>query len=119
MTVSESDGSVLTFNKALARFVIMFAPATSGPASSIGSILGLILSLAGLDDLPIYDDNDPKRRASDHYAHSVVIKPTARRLNPPEPRDRGRAPPGAAARSRPISSRVTTPRDWDGRSYSV
>src|SRR4029079_13266741 len=30
LTVSESDGSVLTFNQALARFVIMFAPGYVG-----------------------------------------------------------------------------------------
>src|SRR6476620_5251503 len=71
LTVSESDGSVLTFNQALARFVIMFAP----------GFVGLILSLAGLA-CTIYlvytTANDPKRQGfHDHYAHSVVIKPTA------------------------------------------
>ena len=36
LTVSESDGSVLTFNQALARFVIMFAPGYVASLASIG-----------------------------------------------------------------------------------
>jgi len=83
LTVSESDGSVLTFNQALARFVIMFAPGYVGSLASsvVGGILGLILSLAGLAwtiFLVYTTANDPKRQGfHDHYAHSVVIKPTA------------------------------------------
>ena len=81
LTVSESDGSVLTFNQALARFVIMFAPGYVGSLASsvVGGILGLILSLAGLAwtiFLVYTTANDPKRQGfHDHYAHSVVIKP--------------------------------------------
>jgi uncharacterized RDD family membrane protein YckC len=83
MTVSETDGSTLTFNQALARFVIMFAP---GYVASLASnlfpgILGLILSFVGLAwtlYLIYTTANDPKRQGfHDHYAHSVVIKPTA------------------------------------------
>ena len=83
LTVSESDGSVLTFNQALARFVIMFAPGyvASLASSVVPGILGLILSLAGLAwtiFLVYTTANDPKRQGfHDHYAHSVVIKPTA------------------------------------------
>ena len=83
LTVSESDGSVLTFNQALARFVIMFAPGYVGSLASsvVGGILGLILSLAGLAwtiFLVYTTANDPKRQGfHDHYAHSVVIKPAA------------------------------------------
>ncbi|MFL5775096.1 MAG: RDD family protein [Chloroflexota bacterium] len=81
MTVSETDGSALTFNQALARFVIMFAPGyvASLASSVIGGGLGLLLSFAGLawTIYLIYTTaNDPKRQGfHDHYAHSVVIKP--------------------------------------------
>jgi uncharacterized RDD family membrane protein YckC len=90
MTVSETDGSVLTFNQALARFVIMFAPGYVASLAStvIPGILGLILSLAGLawTIFLIYTTaNDPKRQGfHDHYAHSVVIKPSAASM-PPKP----------------------------------
>ena len=81
MTVAESDGSALTFNAALARFVIMFAPGYVGGLAStvVGGFLGLLLSLAGLawTIFLIYTTaNDPKRQGfHDHYAKSVVIKP--------------------------------------------
>jgi len=80
MTVGEADGSALTFNAALARFVIMFAPGYVASLAStvIPGILGLLLSLAGLawSIFLIYSvANDPKRQGfHDHYAHSVVIK---------------------------------------------
>ena len=80
MTVSEVDGSALTFNAALARFVIMFAPGYVASLAStvIPGFLGLLLSLAGLawSIFLIYTTaNDPKRQGfHDHYAHSVVIK---------------------------------------------
>jgi len=80
MTVGEADGSALTFNAALARFVIMFAPGYIASLAStvIPGILGLLLSLAGLawSIFLIYSvANDPKRQGfHDHYAHSVVIK---------------------------------------------
>jgi uncharacterized RDD family membrane protein YckC len=80
MTVSETDGSALTFNAALARFVIMFAPGYVASLAStvIPGFLGLLLSLAGLawSIFLIYTTaNDPKRQGfHDHYAHSVVIK---------------------------------------------
>ena len=83
MTVSESDGSTMTFNQALARFVIMFAPGYVASLAStvIPGILGLLLSLAGLawTIFLIYTTaNDPKRQGfHDHYAHSVVIKQSA------------------------------------------
>ena len=80
MTVSEADGSALTFNAALARFVIMFAPGYVASLAStiIPGLLGLLLSFAGLawSLFLIYTvANDPKRQGfHDHYAHSVVIK---------------------------------------------
>jgi uncharacterized RDD family membrane protein YckC len=83
MTVSEVDGSALLFNAALARFVIMFAPGYIASLAStvIPGILGLLLSFGGLawTIFLIYTvANDPKRQGfHDHYAHSVVIKPTA------------------------------------------
>jgi uncharacterized RDD family membrane protein YckC len=81
MTVQESDGSALTFNQALARFVIMFAPGYVASLASnvIGGVLGLILSFVGLAwtlYLIYTTANDPKRQGfHDHYAKSVVIKP--------------------------------------------
>src|SRR5262245_39532419 len=50
MTVSDVDGSALSFNAALARFVIMFAPGYIASLAStvIPGILGLLLSFAGL-----------------------------------------------------------------------
>ena len=81
MTVSEADGSALTFNAALARFVIMFAPGYVASLASyiVPGILGLLLSLAGLawTIFLIYTTaNDARRQGfHDHYAHSVVIKP--------------------------------------------
>jgi uncharacterized RDD family membrane protein YckC len=83
MTVSETDGATLTFNQALARFVIMFAPGYVASLAStvIPGLLGLLLSLAGLawTIFLIYTTaNDPKRQGfHDHYAHSVVIKQAA------------------------------------------
>jgi uncharacterized RDD family membrane protein YckC len=80
MTVSEADGSALSFNAALARFVIMFAPGYVASLAStvVPGILGLLLSFAGLawSIYLIYTvANDPKRQGfHDHYAHSVVIK---------------------------------------------
>jgi uncharacterized RDD family membrane protein YckC len=81
MTVSEVDGSALTFNAALARFVIMFAPGYIASLAStvVPGILGLLLSFAGLAwtiFLVYTTANDPKRQGfHDHYAHSYVIKP--------------------------------------------
>ena len=83
MTVTEADGSALSTSAAIARFVIMFAPSyIAGLASTvIPGIIGLILSFAGLawTIYLIYTTaNDPKRQGfHDHYAKSVVIKPTA------------------------------------------
>jgi uncharacterized RDD family membrane protein YckC len=83
MTVQEADGSALTFNQALARFVIMFAPGYVGSLASsvIGGPLGILLSLVGLGwtlYLIYTTANDPKRQGfHDHYAKSVVIKPSA------------------------------------------
>lgn len=80
MTVADSDGSALSFNAALARFVIMFAPGYVASLAStvIPGLLGLLLSLAGLawSIFLIYSvANDPKRQGfHDHYAHSYVIK---------------------------------------------
>ena len=81
MTVQASDGSALTFNQALARFVIMFAPGYVASLAStvVPGILGLLLSFVGLawTIFLIYTTaNDPKRQGfHDHYANSVVIKP--------------------------------------------
>jgi uncharacterized RDD family membrane protein YckC len=81
MTVSEADGSALTFNAALARFVIMFAPGYVASLASyvVPGILGVLLSFAGLAwtlFLVYTTANDVKRQGfHDHYAHSVVIKP--------------------------------------------
>jgi uncharacterized RDD family membrane protein YckC len=83
MTVNEADGAALTFNQALARFVIMFAPGYVASLASnvIGGVLGLILSFVGLawTIYLIYTTaNDPKRQGfHDHYASSVVVKPVA------------------------------------------
>jgi uncharacterized RDD family membrane protein YckC len=80
MTVSETDGSALTFNAALARFVIMFAPGYIGGLAGyiLPGILGFLLGFLGLawSIYLIYTTaNDPKRQGfHDHYAHSVVIK---------------------------------------------
>jgi uncharacterized RDD family membrane protein YckC len=90
MTVNEADGAVLTFNQALARFVIMFAPGYVASLAStvIPGFLGLLLSLAGLawTIFLIYTTaNDPKRQGfHDHYAHTVVIRPSAASM-PPRP----------------------------------
>jgi uncharacterized RDD family membrane protein YckC len=81
MTVQEADGTALTFNQALARFVIMFAPGYVASLAStvVPGILGLLLSFVGLawTIFLIYTTaNDAKRQGfHDHYAHSVVIKP--------------------------------------------
>jgi len=83
MTVQEADGSALTFNQALARFVIMFAPGYIGGLASsvIGGPLGILLSLVGFGwtIFLIYTTaNDARRQGfHDHYASSVVIKPSA------------------------------------------
>lgn len=83
MTVQETDGSALTTNAAIARYVIMFAPSYIASLAStvIPGLLGLLISLAGLawTIFLIYTvANDPKRQGfHDHYAHSVVIKPNA------------------------------------------
>lgn len=84
MTVNETDGSALTQNQAISRYLIMFAPGYVASLASnvIGGVIGLVLSLAGLG-WTIYliytTANDPKRQGfHDKYAHSVVVKPTAR-----------------------------------------
>jgi uncharacterized RDD family membrane protein YckC len=83
MTVQAADGSALTFNQALARFVIMFAPGYVASLASyvVPGALGILLSLVGLGwtlYLIYTTANDPKRQGfHDHYAHSVVIKPSA------------------------------------------
>jgi uncharacterized RDD family membrane protein YckC len=83
MCVSETDGSALTTNAAIARYVIMFAPSYIASLAStvVPGILGLLLSLAGIawTVFLIYTTaSDTKRQGfHDHYAHSVVIKPTA------------------------------------------
>ena len=80
MTVAETDGSALSFNAALARFVVMFAPGYIGALAStvVPGILGLLLSFAGLAwtiYLVYTTANDTKRQGfHDHYAHSYVIK---------------------------------------------
>jgi uncharacterized RDD family membrane protein YckC len=81
-TVSERDGSTLTQNQAITRYLYMFAPGfVAGLASQyIQGVLGLILSLAGLA-WTIYllytTANDPKRQGfHDKQAGSVVVKVT-------------------------------------------
>jgi uncharacterized RDD family membrane protein YckC len=83
MTVSETDGSALTMNAAITRYLVMFAPGfVAGLASNIvGGVIGLLLSLVGLG-WTIYllytTANDPKRQGfHDKYAKSVVVKPAA------------------------------------------
>lgn len=85
MTVSETDGSALTQNAAITRWVLLSAPAivslVFSQAMGYGSLLGLIISLAGLA-WTIYllytTANDPKRQGfHDHYVKSVVVKPSA------------------------------------------
>lgn len=84
MTVNETDGSALSQNQAISRYLIMFAPGYVASLASnvIGGTIGLLLSLVGLG-WTIYllytTANDPKRQGfHDKYAHSVVVKPTAR-----------------------------------------
>lgn len=81
MTVNEGDGSALTTNQAISRYLVMFAPGYIGGLASniIGGVIGLILSLLGLG-WTIYllytTANDPKRQGfHDKYAKSVVVKP--------------------------------------------
>jgi uncharacterized RDD family membrane protein YckC len=80
MTVSEADGSALTPNTAIVRYLVMFAPIIIAPLASalIGGLIGFILSFAGLawTIFLIYTvANDPKRQGyHDHAAKSVVIK---------------------------------------------
>jgi len=83
MTVNESDGSALTQNQAITRYLVMFAPGYIGALASniVGGIVGLLLSLAGLG-WTIYliytTANDPKRQGyHDKMAKSVVVKPAA------------------------------------------
>ena len=83
MTVNESDGSALTQNQAITRYLVMFAPGYIAALASnvIGGIIGLILSLVGLG-WTIYliytTANDPKRQGyHDKMAKSVVVKPSA------------------------------------------
>jgi uncharacterized RDD family membrane protein YckC len=83
MTVNESDGSALSQNQAIIRYLVMFAPGfVAGQASNIiGGLIGLLLSLAGLG-WTIYliytTANDPKRQGyHDKMAKSVVVKPVA------------------------------------------
>jgi uncharacterized RDD family membrane protein YckC len=81
MTVNDSDGSALTTNAAISRYLVMFAPGYVAALASnvIGGTVGLLLSLVGLG-WTIYllytTANDPKRQGfHDKYAHSVVVKP--------------------------------------------
>jgi uncharacterized RDD family membrane protein YckC len=82
-TVSEKDGSTLTQNQAITRYLYMFAPGfIAGLASQyIGGLLGLILSLVGLVwtlYLLYTTANDPKRQGfHDKQAGSVVVKVAA------------------------------------------
>jgi uncharacterized RDD family membrane protein YckC len=83
MTVSEADGSALTQNQAITRYLVMFAPGyiASLASSIVPGFLGLLLSLVGLG-WTIYliytTANDPKRQGfHDKYAKSVVVKPAA------------------------------------------
>ena len=83
MTVNESDGSALSQNQAITRYLVMFAPGYIAALASnvIGGVIGLILSLAGLG-WTIYliytTANDPKRQGyHDKMAKSVVVKPSA------------------------------------------
>jgi uncharacterized RDD family membrane protein YckC len=80
MTVSSADGSALTPNTALVRYLVMFAPifVASFASTIIGGLIGFVLSFAGLAWVIflIYTvSNDPKRQGyHDHSANSVVIK---------------------------------------------
>ncbi len=83
LTVSEADGSALTQNQAITRYLVMFAPGyiASLASSIVPGFLGLLLSLVGLG-WTIYliytTANDPKRQGfHDKYAKSVVVKPAA------------------------------------------
>ena len=81
MTVNEADGSALTQNQAITRYLVMFAPGyVAGMASNVvGGLIGLLLSLAGLawTIFLIYTTaNDSKRQGyHDKMAKSVVVKP--------------------------------------------
>lgn len=82
MTVNESDGSALSQNQAISRYLIMFAPGYVASLASnvVGGTVGLLLSLVGLG-WTIYliytTANDPKRQGfHDKYVKSVVVKPT-------------------------------------------
>ncbi|HSL34900.1 MAG TPA: RDD family protein [Candidatus Limnocylindrales bacterium] len=85
MTVSETDGSALTQNAAIMRWLLLSAPGILGlvfsQAMGYGNFLGLLVSLAGLG-WTIYllytTANDPKRQGfHDKYVKSVVVKPSA------------------------------------------
>jgi uncharacterized RDD family membrane protein YckC len=83
MTVSEADGSALSQNQAIMRYLVMFAPGYIGSLASnvVGGFIGLLLSLVGLG-WTIYliytTANDPKRQGfHDKYVKSVVVKPAA------------------------------------------
>ncbi len=83
MTVNEADGSALTQNQAITRYLVMFAPGYIGSLASnvVGGVIGLLLSLIGLG-WSIYllytTANDPKRQGfHDKYAKTVVVKPVA------------------------------------------
>lgn len=82
MTVNEADGSALTQNQAITRYLVMFAPGYIASLASnvVGGVVGLLLSLVGLG-WTIYliytTANDPKRQGfHDKYAKSVVVKPS-------------------------------------------
>ncbi len=83
MTVNEADGSALTQNQAITRYLVMFAPGyiASLASSVVPGFLGLLLSLVGLGwtlYLIYTTANDPKRQGfHDKYAKSVVVKPAA------------------------------------------
>jgi uncharacterized RDD family membrane protein YckC len=85
MTVNEADGSALTQNAAIMRWLLLSAPGIIAlvfqQALGYANFLGLLLSLAGLGwtlYLLYTTANDPKRQGfHDKYVRSVVVKPTA------------------------------------------